>query len=93
MVIEHCLSKVEHVNGDREPPFSFFKFSFSYMRVCVCAYLFILFISPFFLFLTGYLSFVEKMRIQNAENLEKENLETKHEIRTKREVNKNKIKL
>ena len=61
--------------------------------VCVCAYLFILFISPFFLFLTGYLSFVEKMRIQNAENLEKENLETKHEIRTKREVNKNKIKL
>ena len=33
------------------------------------------------------------MRIQTAEDLEKENLETKHEIRTKREVNKNKIKL
>ena len=62
--------------------------------MCVCVFIYIhISISPFFLFLTGYLSFVEKMRIQNAENLEKENLETKHEIRTKREVNKNKIKL
>ena len=36
---------------------------------------------------------VEKMRIQNTENSEKENLETKHEIKTKREVNKDKTKL
>ena len=36
---------------------------------------------------------LKQMKIQNTENLEKENLETKHEIRTKREVNKNKIKL
>ena len=33
------------------------------------------------------------MRIQNTENSEKENSETKQEIRTKREVNKDKIKL
>ena len=59
--------------------------------MCKCAYLFILFISPYLLFLTDYLSllsllfyfdiafthFVEKMEIQNTENL-------KHEIRTKK---------
>ena len=36
LVMEHCFSKVEDVNGEREPPFPFFKFSFSCMRVCVC---------------------------------------------------------
>ena len=33
------------------------------------------------------------MRIQNTENSEKENSETKQEIRTKREVNEDKTKL
>ena len=56
LVMEHCFSKVEDVNGEREPPFPFFKFSFSCMRVCVCAYLFILLMSPSILFLTDYLS-------------------------------------
>ena len=36
LVMEHCFSNVEDVNGEREPPFPFFKFSFSCMRVCVC---------------------------------------------------------
>ena len=40
LVMEHCLSKVEDLNRDWEPPFPFFKFSFSCMRVCVCVYLF-----------------------------------------------------
>ena len=68
--------------------------------MCVCLFIYFIHISIFPLShglfklvkLSAYY-FVEKMRIQNAENLEKENLETKHEIRTKREVNKNKIKL
>ena len=33
------------------------------------------------------------MRIQDTENLEKENSETKQEIKTKREANKDKTKL
>ena len=37
--------------------------------------------------------FVKKMRTQNTENSEKENSETKQEIRTKREVNEDKTKL
>ena len=41
MVMEHCLGKVEDINGDQEPPFPFFKFLFSCMHVCVGAHLFI----------------------------------------------------
>ena len=37
--------------------------------------------------------FLENMRIQNTENSEKDNLETKLEIRKKRKVNKDKTKL
>ena len=37
--------------------------------------------------------FLENMRIQNTENSEKDNLETKLEIRKKRKVNKDKAKL
>ena len=37
--------------------------------------------------------FLENTRIQNTENSEKDNLETKLEIRKKRKVNKNKTKL
>ena len=58
--MKNCLIKVRDVNADREPPFPFFKFLFSCMRLCVCACLFILFISPFLLSLslslTDYLS-------------------------------------
>ena len=64
--------------------------------------------SPFLLLLTYYLSlllhylfyfdiafthFIEKMKIQNTENSKKENSDTKQEIRTKREVNKDTAKL
>ena len=64
--------------------------------------------SPFLLLLTYYLSlllyylfyfdiafthFIENMRIQNTENSKKENSDTKQEISTKREVNKDKTKL
>ena len=109
LVMKHCFCKVEDLNGDREPPFPFFKFSFTRMCVCVCVFiLFILFMSPFLLLLTYYLrllrlsfilfwycfySFYWKMRIQNTENSEKDNSETKQEIRTKREVNKNETKI
>ena len=55
--MEHCLSKVEDLNVDREPPFAFLKFSFSCMRVRVCACLFTLFMSSFLLLLTYYLRF------------------------------------
>ena len=105
--MEHCFSKVRDLNGDREPPFPFFKFSFSYMRVCV--YVFIcfthvsilslltyylnVFVYYLFYFVIAFTHFVEKMRIQNTENSEKQNSEPKQEIRTKREVNKNKTKL
>ena len=73
----------------------------------VCACLFILFLSPILLLLTDYLSllrllfnfdiafthFVEKRGFKIQKNSEKENSETKHEIRRKREVNKDKTKL
>ena len=35
LVMEHCLSKVEDLNVDRERPFAFFKFSF-FVCVYVC---------------------------------------------------------
>ena len=62
-MMEHCLGKVEDVNGDQEPPFPFFTFFFSCMRVCVGAHLFILFISPFLLFLTDRLSLLSLLFI------------------------------
>ena len=63
--------------------------------------------SPFLLLLTYYLSlllylfyfgiafthFIENMRIQNTKNSKKENSDTKQEIRTKREINKDKTEL
>ena len=65
VVMEHCLSKVKNLNGDREPPFPFFKFSFSCLRVCVCVftYLFILFLSLFLILLTYYLSLLSLLFI------------------------------
>ena len=100
LVMEHCLSKVKDLNGDREPPFPFFKFSFSCMETWSCACLFILlclhFYSYFrtievyyvyclFYFDIAFTHFVEKMRIQNTQNSEKENSETKQAVRTKKE--------
>ena len=38
----------------------------------------------------AFTSFIENMKIQNIENSEKESSETKKEIKTKREVNKDK---
>ena len=46
-----------------------------------------------FFFDIAFTHIVENIRIQNTENSEKENSETKQEIRTKREVNKDKRKL
>ena len=62
LVMEHCLSKVEALNGGRAPPFSFFHFFFffffffSCMRLCACARLVTLFMSSFLRLLTYYLS-------------------------------------
>ena len=61
--MEHCFSKVEDVNGDKEPLFHFFKFSYSCMRVCVCVYLFILFVFPSLLILTDSLSLLSSLFI------------------------------
>ena len=46
-----------------------------------------------FYFDIAFTHFVEKMRIQNTENSEKQNSETKQEIRTNREVSNDKTKL
>ena len=111
LVMKHCLSRAEDLNGDREPLFPFFKFSFCCMRVCVCVFVYFIHVSILLLLtflLTFYLNFlrlllfyfdiafthfVEKMRIQNTENSEKQNSETKQEIRTNREVSNDKTKL
>ena len=50
------VRKVEDLNRDIEPPFPFFKFSLSSMRLCVCACLFTLFMSILLHLLTYYLS-------------------------------------
>ena len=58
--MEYGLSNVQNLNGDREQPFSLFNFFnfLVYVYVCVCVFvgLFILFMPPFLLLLTYYLS-------------------------------------
>ena len=56
LVIKHCLNKVEDVNCYIEPPFPFFKFPLSCVRLCVCTCLFSLFISILLHLLTYYSS-------------------------------------
>ena len=74
------------------------------MRVCVCACLFFLFIPPFLLLHTDYLSllrllfnfdiafthFVEKMRIQNTEKFRKREFRNKTRNQNKKSSNKDK---
>ena len=94
--MEHCLSKMEDLDGDREP---LFKYSFSCLRVCVCVFIYFIHVSIFalryvlFKFITFIIYFVLILLLQNTENSEKENSETKQKMRTKREVNKDKTKL
>ena len=52
--MEHYLSKVEKQNGDREPPFPFFKFSFSCLRVCVCVFTYFIYFILVFIFNLTY---------------------------------------
>ena len=78
------------------------------MRVCVWVFIYFIHVSIFtltyvlfklimviylFFFYIAFTHIVENIRIQNTENSEKENSETKQEIRTKREVSKDKRKL
>ena len=74
------------------------------MRVCVCVFIYLFYscfhfysyLRTIYVYCAYYLfyfdiaftHFLEKMRIQNTENSEEDNSETKQEIRTKREVNK-----
>ena len=55
--MEHYLSKVEKLNGDREPPFPFFKFSFSCLRVCVCVFTYFIYFILVFIFNLTYVLF------------------------------------
>ena len=41
-MMEHCLGKVEDVNGDQEPPFPFFN-----ACMCGCAFIYFIHISVF----------------------------------------------
>ena len=63
LVMEHSLRKVEELNGDREPLFSFFKLLLFFNEVCVCACLFTLFMSPFLLLFTYSLSLLRLLSI------------------------------
>ena len=51
--MEHCLSKVKTLNGDREPPFPFFKFFF-----CVFIYFFLVFIFNLTYVLFKFIKFI-----------------------------------
>ena len=61
--MEHSLSKVEELNGEREPLFPFFKLLFFFNEVCVYACLFTLFMSPFLLLFTYSLSLLRLLSI------------------------------
>ena len=96
LVMENCLSKVGNLNGDRQPPFLFFKFSFSRTRVCVCVFIYFIrvfifnltwvlfkFIKFIIYFVIVFTHFLEKMSIQNPENSEKDKSGTNQEVRKK----------
>ena len=63
LVMVQSLRKVEELNGDREPLFSFFKLLLFFNEVCVCACLFTLFMSPFLLLFTYSLSLLRLLSI------------------------------
>ena len=63
LVMGHSLRKVEELNRDREPLFSYFKLLLLFNEACVCACLFTLFMSPFLLLFTYSLSLLRLLSI------------------------------